>query len=155
MTAAQAGAAPLESQAAPGSLEDCRAGDPKWEDRYHRTALDHTPLGNVTTDQLQHYLACRRVLEEHLDEETVFEELCRLRLRADEETADWFDRLCNEDGADDRRARKLASDAVGTQSDGGGMAEPVLVEVARGMLQDGWDESQVRWAIDRLVPNGR
>lgn len=63
---------------------------PKREDKYHRTELDNMRLGDVTTDQLQHYLACRRVMEEHLDEETVFDELCRLSRLADEETTDAF-----------------------------------------------------------------
>jgi hypothetical protein len=67
------------------------------EDRYHRTALDDMRLGDVTTEQLQHYLACRRQLENRLDEETVFEEITRLSLQADEETQDAFDRISAED----------------------------------------------------------
>ena len=67
---------------------------PKREDRYHRTAVwDEMQLGDVSTDQLQHYLACRRVMEEHLDEESVFDELCRLSQQADDETSDVFNRI--------------------------------------------------------------
>jgi hypothetical protein len=98
---------------------------PKREDRYHRTALDDKRLGDVTTQQLQHYLACRRVMEEHLDEESVFDELVRLAAQADEETGDAFTRILTR--VEDRVAR-----------------------IATGMLEDGWTEDQVRYAISTL-----
>ena len=97
---------------------------PKREDRYHRTELDNMRLGDVSTDRLQHYLACRRQLEEHLDEESVFDELCRLSRQADDETCDVFDEITR---IEDRIAR-----------------------IARGMLADGWTADQVRYAIRTL-----
>lgn len=97
---------------------------PKREDRYHRTELDNMRLGDVTTRQLNHYLACRRQLEEHLDEESVFDELCRLSLQADDETCDVFDRITR--------------------------VEDRIVRIAKGMLADGWTEDQVRYAIRTL-----
>jgi hypothetical protein len=107
---------------------------PAREDKYHRTALDEMRLGDVSTNQLQHYLACRRRMEEHLDQETAFDELCRLWLQLDElcrlwlqldeETCDAFDRIAGEEGR--------------------------LARIAAGMLSDGWSEDQVRYALSTL-----
>jgi hypothetical protein len=117
---------------------------PKREDRYHRTALDDMKLGDVTTGQLGHYLACRRVMEEHLDEETVFDELCRLSRQADDETCDAFARITNGE-FDRRRAEKLVFTAVNTNVD-----THILVQIAYGMLRDGWAEHQVEYALGTL-----
>jgi hypothetical protein len=96
---------------------------PKREDRYHRTELDKMRLGDVTTERLQHYLACRRQLEEHLDEESVFDELCRLSRQADDETCDVFDRIHVEARAD---------------------------RIRTAMLSDGWAEDEVEFALETL-----
>lgn len=120
---------------------------PKVEDRYHRTVLDGMPLGKATTDQIQHYLANRRVLEDHLDEETVFDELCRLNRQADEETTDAFARTSQ--SIDKRRAQQLAAEAPDN-----GIAERSIVQIAYGMLRDGWAENQVRYALTTLAEAG-
>jgi hypothetical protein len=109
------------------------------------TALGDMRADDLTVDQLQHYLVNRQFREGFKDEETVFDELVRLAKQADDETTDAFVRVSNEE-ADDRRARKLAFDAVGC-----GAPERVLIEVAYGMLQDGWAESQVRYALGTLA----
>jgi len=111
---------------------------PKREDRYHRTALDDMRLGDVTTEQLQHYLGCRRHLEQHLDEESVFDEIVRLAAQADDETTDLvgFTNRC--------RARKLAHEATV------GVDKERLAKIAFGMLRDGWSESQVAYALGTL-----
>ncbi len=122
---------------------------PKREDRYHRTALDETRLGDASTDQLQHYLACRRQLEEHLDEESVFDELCRLAMQSDEETCDWFDRITNERS---QRAtfHDLAEKLVAEVSPVGDVAPDRLTRIALGMLEDGWAEHEVAYALGTL-----
>jgi hypothetical protein len=103
---------------------------PKQEDRYHRTELDSMRLGDVSTDRLQHYLACRRRMEEHLDEETVFDELCRLAMQSDEETNDWFNRITK----------------PGVQR----VDQGRLTRIAAGMIEDGWAEHQVAYALATL-----
>ncbi len=119
---------------------------PKRENRYDRTELDRTPLGKATTDQIQHYLACRRQLEEHLDEESVFDELCRLRMQSDEETCDWFDRITNSTRGWET-AEKLAAEV----SPIGDIPQDRLVRIALGMLEeDGWAEHEVAYALGTL-----
>jgi methylphosphotriester-DNA--protein-cysteine methyltransferase len=122
---------------------------PKREDKYHRTQLDEVRLGDATTDQIQHYLACRRRMEEHLDEESVFDELCRLAMQSDEETNDWFDRVtkaCHADRLSDRRALQL----VETMLPIGSIPQVRLARIALGMLEDGWAEHEVRYALGTL-----
>ncbi len=114
------------------------------EDRYHRTALDLMRLGDVTTAQLNHYLACRRRMEEHLDEETVFDVLTRLARQADEETTDAFARIANRKSCL-RRACILAA-----ATPDNGVVERTLARIAYGMLQDGWAESRVTYALGTL-----
>jgi hypothetical protein len=129
---------------------------PKREDRYDRTILDRTPMGKATTDQIQHYLACRRVVEEHLDEETVFEELCRLRMQADEETGDWFDRITNSmfDRSRSRpsqgKALNLAERLAAEVRPIGSISRSILAQIAYGMLRDGWAEHQIEYALGTL-----
>jgi len=113
----------------------------QWEDRYHRTALDDMRLGDVNTDQLAHYLACRRELEEHLDEESVFEELVRLARQADEETNDKFVRITTK-----ALAENLAVEATVTN-----VPKERLASIAFGMLCDGWTEDEVRYALGTLT----
>lgn len=126
---------------------------PKREDRYHRTALDDMRLGDVSTVQLQHYLASRRRLEEHLDEESVFDELCRLAMQADEETIDAFDRITQTAvGVGNNsflKAEKLAAQTA-SLSTFVGIPRDRLTRIAKGMLEDGWTEDQVRYAIGTL-----
>jgi hypothetical protein len=121
--------------------------DAKREDRYHRTALDEVRLGDATTDQIQHYLACRRQLEEHLDEESVFDELCRLAMQADEETTDWFDRIAQNGNHSFQKAEKLAAGV----SPIGDTPQDRLTRIALGMLEeDGWAEHEVAYALGTL-----
>ena len=115
---------------------------PKREDKYHRTQLDNMKLGDVTTEQLQHYLACRRRMEQHLDEETVFGVLCRLWHQRDEETCDLFDRITT---GHSRLAQRLADEAAGT-----GVGQDRLASIALGMLGDGWADDEVRYALGTL-----
>jgi hypothetical protein len=105
---------------------------PKREDKYHRTQFDEMRLGDVNTDRLQHYLACRRQLEgsTHLDEESVFDELCRLSRQADDETQDVFDRVHVKAQLDPRKSR--------------------FERIRAGMLSDGWAEHEVRYALGTL-----
>jgi hypothetical protein len=103
-----------------------------------RTALDDMRLGDATLKQLRDYTACRRVLEEHLDEETVFDELCRLAMQSDDETTDAFAALTNED---EHLAQKLSIEVAGG---------PQFANIALGMLRDGWAEHQVRYALTTL-----
>jgi hypothetical protein len=107
-------------------------------------ALGDMRGADMSIDQLQHYLVNRRTREQFKGEESVFDELVRLAAQADEETADVFGRIANEE-ADDRRARKLATDVVGS-----GVDERVLVKIAYGMLRDGWAESQVAFGLTTL-----
>ncbi len=104
---------------------------PKREDKYHRTALDEVRLGDATTDQIAHYLACRRVMENHLDEESVFEELCRLAMQSDEETNDWFDRITREKCGN--RARLSAADTM-SQAEKLAAETPPIGGIWRGRL---------------------
>jgi hypothetical protein len=60
------------------------------ENRYHRTHLDEMCLGDVSTEQLQHYLASRRQMERSLAEETVADEIARLTAQCDQEAAAIF-----------------------------------------------------------------
>ena len=122
------------------------------EDKYHRTALDEVKLGDATTDQIAHYLACRRQMEEHLDEESVFDELCRLAMQADEETNDWFGRITNpgasrDQGSIKEQVRKLVPGETNFPN------ADRLRRIALGMLSDGWKEHQVRYALGTLVIN--
>ena len=122
---------------------------PKREDKYHRTEIDEKRLGDVSTAQLQHYLACRRQLEQHLDEESVFDELCRLSLQADDETCDVFDRITGGSTSTTLgqigMAEKLVVEATGT-----GVGLDRLTAIALGMLSDGWPEDQIRFALGTL-----
>jgi AraC-like DNA-binding protein len=127
---------------------------PKREDKYHRTALDEMRLGDVNTDRLQHYLACRRQLEEHLDEESVFDELCRQAMQSDEETCDWFDRVTSVSASDAfardtlSQAQRLAAEATSTTLSQVGQDR--LARIANGMLSDGWPEHEVAFALGTL-----
>ena len=116
---------------------------PPREDKYFRARLDHTWVGDLTTDQLQHVLACRRQMELHKNEESVFDELCRLRMQADENTEEWFDRITKR--GYDRVAQQLADEATVNVS------KETLRNIALGMLEDGWPEHKVRYALTTRV----
>jgi hypothetical protein len=110
---------------------------PLRENRYHRTALDEVKLGDATTDQIGHYLACRRQMENTLDEESVFDQLCRLSLQADDETADVFDRI---------HVKAQPRDLGPCRDQGEGR----LDRIRAGMLEDGWAEYQVTYGLSML-----
>jgi hypothetical protein len=114
----------------------------KVEDRYHRTEFDDMRLGDVTTWQIRHYLSNREAMEDHLDEESVFEEIRRLAMQSDEETSDWFDRITS--------GKHLTALGLAVEAEGCGLTRDGLNSIALGMLEDGWAEVEVRFALGTL-----
>ena len=129
-----------------------------------RPALEEMRLRDATTEQLQQYIACKRAIE-NADPPPPLE--WEIRERTVEERLFQFAEWCRAIGVDDdligsdlfKKLRKFGysdDDALDALRDAGVVWNPLsaeerLVRVATEMLQNGWSESQVRWAIDGLV----
>jgi hypothetical protein len=132
------------------------------------TIIDDTPVRDLTTEQLAFALANRRAIE---SAEPLPPLEWERRERTPEERAYTFADRGRSIGASEaaigceltRALREHAwtdEDVTELMADVGVIwkpktAEERLVHVAGEMLAAGWRESQVRWAIDRLVSDGR
>lgn len=133
------------------------------------SAIGDMRIGDLNTDQLAHILANRRAMENaeppppmewERREKTVQERVYAFAqwvrsVGIEDEAAigcDLFGKLLRF-GHSDEDARETLRDVGITNTRHS--AEERLVRVATGMLSDGWNEEQVRWAIDRIVSNGR
>jgi hypothetical protein len=130
--------------------------------------LEDLRAGDLSTDELAHLLANRRARETSGSPPPLEWEQ---RPRTIEDRAYRFSRWARSMGAeDDLISCSLTTDLgeLGYSRDSAAEVlrdvgivwhshsdEERLIAVAAEMLADGWDEPQVRWAIDGLVPDGR
>ena len=129
--------------------------------------LEDLRAGDLSTDELAHLLANRRAREANGPPPPMEWEQ---RERTVEDRAYRFVQWARSIGAEDdqigsslttklRRLGYSNDSATDVLRDVGiawhsRSAEERLIAVASEMLAEGWDEPQVRWAIDGLVPGG-
>jgi hypothetical protein len=132
------------------------------------TIIDDTPVKDLTDEQLAFALASRRAIA---NAEPLPPLEWQRRERTPEERAFQFAQWGRSIGASEgaigcelTRALRdhgwIAEDVTELVADVGVVwklktPEELLVDIASGMLETGWSEVEVTWAIDGLVSNGR